>query len=676
MRPSRTCTFVRKIAVLLILAGAAGNAARAQDTTNNSEEQLKQLSLEQLGDLEVTTQSKAPQQVWKTPAAIYVITQEDIKRSGAANIPEALRLAPGVEVARVNASTWSVGIRGFGTDLSRSVLVLMDGRSVYSTFQAGTFWDTQDTVMEDIDRIEVIRGPGGTVWGPNAVNGVINIITKKSQDTQGVLVSAGGGNVEQGFLSARYGGSNTKGLSYRIYGKEFNRSAGFHADGNNYDAWRSGQGGFRLDWTKSPRDSFTLQGDIYDVRAGDNVQLINYSAPFSQVVNGIAALSGGNILGRWTKTFREGEDIQVQAYYDRTNRYEPNVGDLRNTFDVDYVQRFQAGALNHLSWGLGARASQGHELAPTTGLFFTPNRRTDTLYTGFIQDDFSIVPNRLVFELGTKLLRTNYTSLEPEPSLRFLWTPTDTQSVWLAATRAVRTPSDVDENFNLSGFIGVAQDGLPFFARFEANPNFKSEKLYGYELGYRGLMRKNVYLDLAAFYNQYYDLFSEDIIGATFLENAPAPPHHLLPAHFGNGLVGSTTGGEIAPEWRPTSFWRLRGSYSFLHMGLKKGAGSLDVGTAPGIEGSSPEHQVLMQSSFDLPKRVSFDFDYRYVSALPGLAVPDYSTADARLGWTIGHHWELSIAGRNLLQPEHLEHSPVGVKRSFYVKLVWTSKEN
>ncbi len=676
MRPSLTSAFVQRMALSFILVVAMGHAAHAQQSTNNPEAQLKQLSLEQLGDIEVTTQSKTPQQVWKTPAAIYVITQEDIKRSGATSIPEALRLAPGVEVAQIDASTWSVGIRGFGTDLSRSVLVLMDGRSVYSTFQAGTFWDVQDTVMEDIDRIEVIRGPGGTVWGPNAVNGVINIITKKSQDTQGVLVSAGGGNVEQGFLSARYGGSNTKGLSYRIYGKEFNRSPEFHADGNNYDGWRSGQGGFRMDWIKNPRNSFTLQGDIYDERAGDNVQLINYSAPYSQTVDGTAVLSGGNILGRWTRTFSEGQDIQVQVYYDRTNRYEPNVGDLRNTFDVDFLQRFRAGSRNSFSWGLGARASQGHELAPTTGLFFTPDRRTDTLYTGFIQDDFSLVPNRLVFEIGTKLLKTNYTSLEPEPSARILWTPTDTQTVWLAATRAVRTPSDVEDDFNLTGYAGTAQNGLPFFARFEANPNFRSEILYGYEMGYRSLLGKNVYLDVAGFYNQYYDLFSEAITGPTFVENNPPPTHVLLPAQFRNGLLGSTTGGEIAPEWRPTSFWRLRGSYSFLHMVLRRSSPSQDVGTAPGIEGSSPQHQVMMQSSFDLPKRVTFDFDYRYVSALPALAVPAYSTADARLAWTVGHHWELSVVGRNLLQPEHLENSPVGIKRSFYGKLVWTSKEN
>jgi len=679
MQPSRVGRFSgKKIAICALtcfLVGATAVQAHPQDS-NNPQTQLKQLSLEQLGDVVVTTQAKAPQQVWKTAAAVYVITEEDIKRSGATSIPEALRLAPGVEVARIDASTWSVGIRGFGTDLSRSVLVLMDGRSVYSTFQAGTYWDVQDTVMEDIDRIEVIRGPGGTVWGPNAVNGVINIITKKSQDTQGVLVSSGGGNVEQGFVSVRYGGSNTKGLSYRVYGKEFNRSSEFHPDGNNYDAWRSGQGGFRMDWTESPRDSFTLQGDIYDSRAGDNVQLINYAAPFSQTVDGTSVLSGGNILGRWTRTSGEGKDIQVQVYYDRTNRYQPNVADLRNTFDVDFLQRFQAGSRNHFSWGLGARASQGHELEPTTGLFFTPTMRTDELYTGLIQDDITLVSNRLVFEIGTKLLKTNYTAVEPEPSGRLLWTPTETQTVWLAATRAVRTPSDVEEDFNLSGYIGTATDGLPYFARFEANRNFQSEKLDGYELGYRALLVKNVYLDLASFYNQYSDLFSEELIGPTFVENNPAPPHDLLPAQFRNGLLGATAGGEIAPEWKPTSFWRLRGSYSFLHMALRKSATSADVGTAPIIDGSSPQHEVVAQSSFDLPKRVTFDFDYRYVSSLPGLGVLAYSTADTRLAWTVGRHWELSAVGRDLLQPEHMEYPGVGIKRSFYGKVVWTSKEN
>jgi iron complex outermembrane recepter protein len=680
MRPGFKRIYPRKIAVLSLLAAGLGAIARPQPN-EPQDGQLKTLSLEQLGNVEVTAMSKAPEQVWQTAAAVHVITQDDIRRSGATTIPEALRLAPGVEVARISANKWSIGIRGFGSRLSRSVLVLIDGRSVYTTLLAGTYWEVQDTVMEDIERIEVIRGPGGTVWGPNAVNGVINIITKKTADTHGVLVSAGGGNDEQGFLSTRYGGGNNRGFNYRVYAKGFNRGSEYHSDGDRNDRWGAAQGGFRLDWVKNERDSFTVQGDIYDERAGESVNLVNYAAPFQQVADGFSYLSGGNILGRWTRSFREGDDIQLQAYYDRTNRHEPNFGDIRDTFDVDFLQRFHIGSRHHLSWGLGGRASHGHEVATTTGLFFQPANRTDRLFTAFLQDDISLIPKRLTLEIGTKLVHTNYTGAELEPSGRLLWTPNDTETVWLAVTRAVRTPSDGERDFFLTGFIGTTTDGTPFFARFDANPIFKSEKLNGYELGYRRLFGKNIYLDIAGFYNQYYDLFSEEITGAPFVEVDPAPTHILLPAQFRNGLVGSTAGGEIAPEWRPTSFWRLRGSYSYLQMVLKKSPGSLDVGSGPMIAGSSPEHQVLIQSSFDLPKRFTADISYRFISALPGLSVPSYSTGNARLACSFGRHWEVSVGGDNLLQPHHLEFPSdpgpsVEIKRSGYAKLVWRSKEN
>jgi iron complex outermembrane receptor protein len=648
--------------------------------SQSSEDQLKQLSLEQLGDVEVTTQTKAPKSVWKTAAAIYVITQDDIRRSGATSIPEALRLAPGVEVARIAGDQWSIGIRGFGSNLTRSVLVLIDGRSVYTTLLAGTYWEVQDTLMEDIDRIEVIRGPGGTVWGPNAINGVINIITKSSEDTQGSLVSAGGGNEEQGFAGARYGGHTAGGLNYRVYAKGFNRGAESHPDGNYYDHWQSVQSGFRMDWNRKQRDTFTLQGDLYDESAGDNVPLINYTPPYSQVVNGTQLLSGGNILGRWTRTFSEGQDIQLQFFYDRTNRHQPNFGDLRNTVDFDLLQRFRLGSRNQVSWGVGVRASHGTELSPTSGLYFVPSSRTDQLDTVFLQDDITLFPDRLVLELGTKILHTNFTGIEAEPSGRLLWTPSATQTLWMAVTRAVRTPSDGERDFNLTGFIGTSGSGLPFFARFNANPNFQSETLLGYELGYRRLFGHNVYVDAASFFNQYHDLFSEDVTGVPFVENTPAP-HILLPAEFGNGLQGTTAGGEIAPEWRPTSFWRLRGSYSFLHMVIKKTPNSQDFGSGPIVAGSSPQHQVLMQSSFDLPKRVTFDFDYRYVSALPGIKIPAYSTGDARLAWSFGQFWEVSVVGDNLFQPQLVEYqngpaANVGIRRSFYGKLLWRSKES
>jgi iron complex outermembrane recepter protein len=679
----------RKVAIttvaMSLLEFASVAPAQTQDQTQTPEttNPLKQLSLEQLGDIQVTTQTKAPVEVWKTTAAIYVITQDDIRRAGITTIPEALRLAPGVEVTRIDANKWSIGIRGFGSRLNRDVLVLMDGRSVYDPLLAGTYWEVQDTVIDDIDRIEVIRGPGGIAWGPNAVNGVINIITKNSKETQGLLFDGATSTFQRGFGTLRYGGQNSSGtLSYRVYAKGYDRGPQYHTDDDNYDSWRSQQGGFRVDWNADTRDTFTVQGDIYRERAGETVTAVNYAPPYSQTVEGDMRLSGGNILARWTRTLGDGKDIQIQAYYDATNRREPNFGDIRKTFDVDYVERAPIGERNGLTWGLGARASHGDELAPTTGLFFTPSERTDTLYTGFLEDDITLVPNRLVFQAGSKFIKTNYTGLELEPSGRLLWTPSDTQTLWVAVTHAVRTPSDAERDFNLTGFVAppsAATNSLPVFARFEPNPDFKSEKLNGYELGYRRLMNENLYLDVATFFNQYHDLFSEDIIGPEFIETTPPPTHVLLPAHFGNGLVGNTYGGEIAPEWRPVSWWRLSGSYSYLHMVLNRGPNSQDIGSGPITEGEGPQHQVLIQSGWDLPKRVSFDFDYRFVSKLPSVGIPAYSTADARLAWMVNSHIELSAVGENLFQPFHYEFASdpgpnVAIKRVFFGRIVWTGK--
>ena len=616
---------------------------------------MKQLTLEQLGNIEVTTASKEPVEVWDTPAAVYVITQDDIRRSGATSVPEALRMAPGVEVERIDGNKWAIGIRGFGSRLSRSVLVLIDGRTVYTTLFAGTYWEVQNLMMQDIDRIEVIRGPGGTIWGPNAVNGVINIITKSSKETQGLLVSSGGGNEEQGFFNARYGGSKGVNFNYRFYGMGFNRSPEYHTDGHNFDGWQDGQGGFRADWVRNNRDTFTFEGDLYDEQAGEAVQASSYTAPYSQNVYGDAHLSGGNIMGIWKRDLGEGNDAQVQVYYDRTNRHEPNFGDLRDTFDVDYVQHQHLKWRQQLTWGLGLRAVRAHELEVVSGLTFVPDRRVDELYTAFLQDEIGLVANRLSLIVGSKLLRTNYTGVQGEPSVRLLWTPTPTQSVWTAFTHALRTPSDSERDMYLLGLVAVEPSGEPFLARFNANPDFGSEQLNGYEIGYRRTIGANVYVDIASFYNHYDDLFSEEITGAPFLETNPPPIHLLLPAQFRNGLLGNTKGIEVAPEWKPTSFWRLRGSYSFLYMSLEGSPHSFDVGTAPIIDGSSPRHQVDVQSYLDLWKSLSFDVSYRYVSSLAAGEVPAYSTANAHVGWRVNRQIELSAVGENLLQPHHAE---------------------
>ncbi len=637
---------------------------------------LKSLSLEELSQIEVTTPSKSPVSVQNTAAAIFVITGDDIRRSGATSIPEALRLAPGVEVARIDASTWSIGIRGFGTDLTRSVLVLIDGRTVYTPLFAGTNWDVQNTNMDDIDRIEVIRGPGGTIWGPNAINGVINIITKNAKDTQGVLASAGGGNEELGFVNFRYGGGNGRDFNYRFYGMGFDRSPEFHPDGQNFDDWRNVQGGFRMDWNEKNRDLFTLQGDLYDEAAGKSVSATSYTPPYQQIINANASLAGGNVLGRWERILSDRDDIQVQVYYDRTNRETPNYSEIRNTFDIDFIQRLRLPARQVVSWGLGARVDPVSNGVVTSGLQFLPYHRTDFLFTAFVQDEIGLLDHRLSLTLGTKFLKTNFTEgVSLEPSARLLWTPTEKQSIWVAFTHALRTPSDAEENFYLLGYIGTS-NGLPFFARFNPNPAFAPEQLNGSELGYRYLFGTRTFVDMTAFYNHYHDVFSEDLAGSTYLETNPAPAHYLLPADFGNGLYGYTKGFEIAPEFRPKDFWRLRGSYSYLHMNLARSLHSEDIGTAAATVGSSPQHQVTAQSAFDITKKLQLDLTFRYVSALPGQSVHAYTTGDARIGWQFNRQLDLSIAGQNLFQPSHFEDGGdplglVGIKRSVYAKLTW-----
>lgn len=651
--------------------------AYAEINTEENANPLKKLTLEQLGNVEVTTASREPERVWKTSAAIYVITQEEIQRSGATTIPDALRLAPGVEVARIDSNKWSIGIRGFGSRLSRDVLVLIDGRTVYTTLLAGTYWEVQNVLLEDVDRIEVIRGPGGTIWGPNAVNGVINIITKPTKDTQGTLASVGGGNVDEGFMHARYGGRYGNNFNYRLYGFAFDRGPEFHIDGDNYDSWRAAQAGFRTDFAQNNRDRFTLQGDIYNEGAGETVTSTTYAPPYQQIVRGTELLSGGNIFGRWQRTISEGEDFQLQAYYDRTRRVEPNFADYRNTFDLDFLDRFRLPARQKIAWGLGARLSVGTNPTIITGLYFAPGKRTDALYTGFVQDELEVIPNHLSLSLGTKFLKTNYTGVQSQPSARLLCTPTQKQSLWAAFTHALRTPSAAERAFYLSGFIGIdPATGLPFFARFNANPDFRSEELNGYELGYRRLVGQKFYLDVAAFFNHYSDLFSEDITGPAYIENDPPPTHLLLPAEFGNGLLGTTRGVEIAPEWRPVASWRLTASYSFLQMELKKSPNSLDVGTAPFIEGSSPRHQVTAQSSLDLAKAFKIDLTYRFVSALDAQKINSYSTADARLAWRVKPYLGFSVVGQNLFQPHHFEYASdpgpnVGIKRSVYGQITW-----
>lgn len=667
-RPRRRDRLAAWVLVALSLCALAG-LVKADQVDPGS---LKGLSLEQLGNIEVTTVSKVPVKLNRTPAAIYVITQEDIRRSGATNIPEVLRLAPGMEVARIDAVKWSIGIRGFGSRLSRGVLVVIDGRNVYSPLYAGVYWEVQDTLMEDIERIEIIRGPGATIWGPNAVNGVINIITKKAKDTRGGLLSAGGGN-EQRFAGFRYGGGNGGNLNYRVYGKMFSRGPEFHHDGKNFDDWQMGQGGFRMDWELPDKDTLTLQGDLYKGVIGESLSLAPDVLAAPSIVQRDGELAGGNLLGRWRHGLKDGSDLQVQVYYDRTSRQEANFVEMRDTFDVDFLHHKTWARRHQLIYGAGIRFSAGETPPVVPAIVFTPPNRTDKLYSAFVQDEMQLLGEGqgLWLTLGSKLVRTDFSGFGAEPSARLLWT-SGRQSWWASVTRALRTPSDIEETFSTSGLVSANPLAI---LRLTNDGKFAPETLLGYETGYRRLLGGKLHVDLTAFYNRYRDLLSTEA-ATPFLEASPQPRHYVIPFSFGNGIYGATSGFEIAPDWRPSARWRLNGSYSCLRMDLNAKPGRRDLSTVRSTEGSSPRHQGVLQSALDLPAGLEFSQVFRYVGALPAQRVAAYTTADVRLSWHRMAGLEFSLIGQNLLQPHHAEYSGdpgtlVGIKRNIYGAITW-----
>jgi iron complex outermembrane recepter protein len=646
--------------------------SRAQEPqTPSSSESLKELTLEQLGNVQVTTVSKEPEEVWKTPAAIYVITQEDIRRSGARTLADALRLAPGVEVAQIDGDKWAVGIRGFQGRLSKSVLVLIDGRSVYTPLFAGVYWEMQDTLLADVDRIEVIRGPGGTIWGSNAVNGVISIITKSADLTHGTRVSVGGGNVAQGFANARYGaGSGT--FDYRVYGKWFTDGPQFHTDGHNFDAWRSGQAGFRADWDVTPRDTLTIQGDAYGTIAGQRLNISYFNPPELVDTEGNGQFYGQNVVAHWRHSLRSGSDLQLQVYFDRTDRRDLNYREIRDTFDADFVHHLVLPRQN-LIWGLGVRISPSHYFQTVPSVDFEPHHQTYNILSGFVQDEFALVPKRLFFTVGTKLQHDSFSGFEVQPSGRLLWTPSAHETFWAAATRAVRTSSRIEDNFT---FSALANPNPPLFLRLIGDGNFSAEQLVGYEAGYRQFVKPNVYLDVAAYYNDYDDLLSVEN-RPPFVEDTPSPAHLVLPLYLRNGILAITRGIEISPVWQPAPWWQLKGSYSYMHLTARDKSTSDDASTVRQLEGDSPQHEVAVGSFLNISKSVEFSFNFRYVSSLPDQHVAAYTTADTRLGWRVSKGIDLSLVGQNLFQPYHAEYGGdpgplVGIRRGAYLQIIWT----
>jgi len=629
-------SFSRRVAFLLLI-GSVYQAVAVETEFNSNPTELKRMSLEQLMNLEVTSTARRSEPLFTTPSAIQVITQEDIRRSGATSIPEALRLASNLQVAQVDSRQWAITARGFNNTLANKLLVMMDGRNLYTPLFAGVFWDVQDTLMDDIDRIEVISGPGATLWGANAVNGVISIITKSAKDTQGTLLTAGGGTLLNGFGGVRYGGQLGTNVFFRIYGKYFDRGSAVLPNGSDStNDWRMGQGGFRLDWLPSNGDTITLQSD-------------GYGGAFEQPAPGDTIVDGQNVLARWTRPLGEGSDLTVQAYWDRTYRdTHTSFAENLNTYDIDLQHRFPLGQRQNVVWGGGYRLMADQVRSGATLLFSPPDRNLQ-LFNGFVQDEIELVPDHLRVTLGTKFEHNDFSGFEVQPSGRIAWTPDTRQTLWAAISHAVRTPSRVDRDL----FFPAVPPYLIAGGR-----DFDSEKLDAYELGYRLRPWENLSLSLAGFYNQYDDVRS---IGTNTFT-------------IENGNRAEEAGFEFSGNYQATTWWRLRGGYTFLskHTYIKPGGSDINRGRA---EGNDPDNQFVLQSMIDLPHGLELDCVFRFVDSLPEPAVPSYFTADVRLGWQLRPNLEISLVGQNLCDNQHPEFGArttrLEIPRSFYGKVTW-----
>ena len=656
------------LSVLLASGTVAQNSRNVPDVTA--------MSMEDLMNLQVTSVSKRTQKVADAAAAIFVITQEDIRRSGATSIPEALRLVPGLEVARIDQNKWAIGSRGFNGRFDNKLLVLIDGRSVYTPLFSGVYWNVEDVMLEDVDRIEVIRGPGATLWGANAVDGVINVITRKAKATQSAVVTAGGGTEERAAGGVRYGGKLGDNTYYRAYTKYFDWGPSVYPSGMTaHDGWDSLRGGFRADWTPAGANSLTLQGDVYRTRFDETLTTASLSAPYSNTFPNDGQYTGGNILGRWNHT-SERSSMSLQMYYDNTTISDHSLfGDHQNILDIDFQHEFHVGDSQQFVWGLGYRSIHDKN-NPSFTVSLQPNQVTLNQFSTFLQDEISLVDNRLQITLGSKFERNEFTGFEIEPNARLLWNLTPNQSIWTAVSRAVRTPALTEEGLRLNSQVippGTPANPTPFPAVVAVfgSHQFNSEDLLAYELGYRVQVTSTLSLDVATFYNNYSNLRTAEP-GAPFVEGSPAPTDIVIPFVAGNKMSGGTYGVELFADWKVVPKWRLVGSYSYLQMDIHKNADSQDP-TPDLPNGSSPRHQWYLRSSVDLPKHFEQDTTLRFVDQLPSLNVPSYYSLDAHLGWRPVSRLELSIGGQNLLNNWHFEFmpdfvntSPTVVKRSIF----------
>ncbi len=663
---------VRAIVLVTILFCVALPAWSQQDADD-----LTGLSIEDLMKIHVTSVSKTEQTLSRTASAVFVISPDEIRRSGATNIPDLLRMVPGMDVSQINANTWAISARGFNARFSNELLVLVDGRPVYTQSFGGVFWDVLDFPLEDIKRIEVIRGPGGSVWGANAVNGVINIIKKKASDTHGGLLVAEASNIGQGFGTVQYGGKAGGNTDYRVYTKYLNEDQLPGSAGNGGgDGWHMLRSGFRTDSVLSSKDTLMLQGDIFTAREGiptKSFPSVTAAAPLN--VEQLGNLSGGFIQGVWNHTSSLRSDTTLQVSYDRYER-DDILRESRGTLDLDFQHHFTGWARQNIVWGLTYRYSTSNSDGNLTASFVPADLNTQ-LFGSFVQDEIAIIPDRLFLTIGTKLEHSYYTGLGLMPNIRVAWRPSPHHMLWAAVSKAERTPSEIDASARstLSGFPGPG--GIPVLVTFIGNPNVKNEDLIAYEAGYRMTVLKQLSIDFTAYYNNYSNQKTTEPL-TPFIENTPPPPHLIAPVTYENLMHGEAHGIEVAVNWQATHRWTLSPGYAFEELHMHLAPTSQDTTSVDGAEGSSPNHSAQLRSNLLLWHGLTWDTSAYFVGRLTDPSELSYTRLDTQLSWYFRERSSLSFVGQNLLREHHEEFvdstgtaRTTQVTRSAYVKLSW-----
>jgi iron complex outermembrane receptor protein len=617
---------------------------------------LVDMSLEELLTIEVVSASKKSQLITETSAAIYVITADDIRRQNASTLTDLLRQVPGVLVARESTGEWSISIRGFNDKHANKLLVLMDGRTLYSPLYAEVEWDIQDAMLEDIDRIEVIRGSGAAIWGANAVNGVINIIMKPAAETLGGHVALGVGTLEKGLVAARYGGSIGDTAHYRVFSKYFDRASLEDAAGTTpWGGWTNFRQGGRVDWSPSTSDTITFTGEWSrgNLRGPDN-EIVSFTPPFESPVEEHDKTSAGFLLTRWTRKRPAGSQFDLQFFYDRIHQSDAlghDKDESIGTTDVEFSHHLSAFGRHDLVWGVGFRQVRDRIL-PAFDSSFTPVLFSARTYNGFAQDEIALRRDTIRLTVGAKVERNAFSGTEFQPTVRLLLAPAKRHSAWGAVSRAVRVPSRSERHQDQLESIDEDENGDVEYERLVASPLFKPERVTSYETGYRFVPTTRLSLDVASFYNVYDDLPTIEA-QESFFTAAPIAGV-MTPLLRANRARGRVAGAEVTAFWTVSDMLQLSGNYTRLFMRLHADPESNDE-DAEAFQDKNAKNLFYVRAYTDLPHRVDLTMEMRYVGAIPGEGVAGYAEANIHLARTLRQGLRLSLTGDNLFHARHAE---------------------